>query len=813
MKMKPPILPLLLGITWACLAEDRVIYLVLMEGDPVAFHQGVRPLEHGKRCKAYAKRLVESHDKVLESNLEVGSFKKLYSYTHIVNGFAVHATPSQVNKLKSAQGVSLIEKDRGAKLMTTYTPRYLGLTGPTGMWTQEGGEENAGDGIVIGIIDTGIDPTHLSFAYDPLNPFQAGLPQFSGGVCEAGPHFPSTSCNGKIVSAKYFAAGAAASMPLNASKDFLSPFDAVGHGSHVASTAAGNSRVPVIVDDFMYGWASGMAPRARIAVYKPIYPDVGTLADVVSAIDQAVKDGVDIITLSIGPDEPPEDTLTFLNVFDIFLLFARRAGIFVVQAAGNKGPAASSIVSYSPWAMGVGSSTTDRSFTTELVLGDGRKISGIGLSGPTFGEGFLQFRLVLAKDAVIVNGSFPPSPPYIEECQNPEALDPRLVQGSVVICSFSEGFLNGTSTLSAIFDTAKALGFMGFVFIANPMYGDFIAHPIPFSLPGIMIPKIANVQVLLEYYNSQTYRDERGAAARFNGRASIKEGRVASFSEQAPIVSRFSSRGPDIIDNNLNLADVLKPDILAPGDLIWAAWSPTSVADPILSGYRFALLSGTSMATPHVAGIAALIKQSHPSWTPSMIASAISTTASTFDNRGEPIMAEGSNLTQLYPSTPHDHGAGLINPSRALDPGLVFSSGFEDYISFLCSLPNMDPATVRTTTGKTCDFPIPNQPADLNLPSITISALTGSQTTKRAVTNVASKPETYLCSILQPGGVEVTVNPPWFIIAPAETQDLEIKLNVTQAADGFSFGKIVLTGSLDHIVRIPLSVFPISVAN
>ncbi|XXG56177.1 hypothetical protein AAC387_Pa03g3661 [Persea americana] len=762
--------------------------------------------------KAYAKKLEEHHDQLLASNLEPGTYDKLYSFSHVVNGFAVHTTPSQAKKLESAQGVRLVEKDRGAKLMTTYTPTYLGLTGPGGVWAQggEGGEEKAGDGMVIGIIDTGIDPTHPSFSYDPHNPFRANLStRFSGCTCQTGPDFPVNSCNGKIITARYFAAGAAT---LNISKDYLSPFDAVGHGSHVASIAAGNSKVPVITNGFMYGWASGMAPRARIAVYKAIYPEGGTLADVVSAIDQAAKDGVDVITLSIGPDEPPEDTLTFLSMFDIFLLHAHRAGIFVAQAAGNKGPSPSSVVSYSPWTMGVGSCNTDRGYSSNLLLGDGRKLQGIGVSGPTLGNGVLQFKLVLAKDAVIGNGSFPRTPPYVDECQYPGALDPAAVLGSVVICTFSTGFLNGSSNFTAILNTAKLLGFMGFVFVANPKYGDFIAQPLPFPIPGIMIPKIADVQILMDYYQRQSSRDWKGAVVKYSGTAAILEGRIATFGEQAPIVNRFSSRGPDIIDNHMNLADVLKPDIVAPGHLVWAAWSRVSISESILKGYSFALLSGTSMATPHVAGIAALVKQSHSSWTPSMIASAISATATKYDNRGEIIMAEGPNITQLYPSTPHDHGAGLINPAGAIDPGLVFSAGFEDYVSFLCSLPKVDPAKVKAATGKECNLSSLAHSWDLNLPSVTISTLNGLQSTQRKLMNVASNQETYLCAVLKPEGVDVSVYPTRFTIGPQQTQDLEIKFNVTEALNAFRFGEIVLTGSMNHIVRLPLSVFPIAVA-
>ncbi|XP_068644721.1 subtilisin-like protease SBT2.4 [Aristolochia californica] len=789
--------------------EERSIYMVLMESDPVAFRNGDAASEHGKGRapnwpKAHAKQLVDSHDQLLASRLELGTYCKLYSFTHIVNGFAVHTSPSQAKKLELSEGVMLVEKDRGAKLMTTYTPQFLGL--PGGAWTRTG-EEKPGDGIVIGVIDTGIDPSHPSFAYDPSNPFQTDPPHFSG-ACEAGPRFLSTSCNGKLVSARYFAAGAAVSLPLNASVDFLSPFDAVGHGSHVASVAAGNSGTPVILNGFNYGHASGMAPHARIAVYKAIYPSGGTLADVVSAIDKAAEDGVDIIVLSIGPDEPPEDTLTVLNVFDVFLLYARRAGIFVVQAAGNKGPGAASVVSFSPWAVGVGACSTDRRYSNALILGNGRRLPAIGLSGPSSGQGTVQFRLVAAKDAVKVNGSFSSS--AVEECQVPEAFDPAIVRGSIVICSFLAGFLNGISTIVAVANTAEMLGFMGFVLVANPAYGDFVAPPIPFPIPGIMIPKVSYEQILSEYYQRLIRRDPRGSVIRFGAKAAIGEGRMASFAEEAPVVSRFSSRGPDIIDKWRNLVDVLKPDVLAPGDVVWGAWSPLSATEHILAGYNFAPLSGTSMAAPHVAGIAALVKQLHPSWTPSMIASAISTTASTFDNRGEPLLAEGSDLNSLHPSTHFDHGAGFINPTAALDPGLVFSSGFEDYLVFLCSLPGIDPETIKTSTGKTCNSSVCSHPSQLNLPSITVSSLNGSLSIRRRVQNMCKKPETYWSSVQEPLGVEVSLYPPWFTIVPSQSIDLEIRLKVTDVLGSFSFGQIVLTGSLNHIVTVPLSILPVS---
>ncbi|KAL9392840.1 hypothetical protein Peur_016760 [Populus x canadensis] len=224
------------------LRKYQYIFLVLLEGETLAFHGS--HLSHEGR--------------------------KLVQYT----------TPSQANKLKDATRVlNLVEKDRGAKVMTTYTPRFLGL--PQGVWTVSAGAQ-------------------------------------------------------------------AIATDLNTSVDFFSPFDVVGHGSHVAPVAAlENARVPVIVDGFYHGKASEMAPRARYAIYLLcIYNSTGTLTYVdVAAKDQATMDGsADILTLSVGPAELPEDTILFLSVCDVFMLFARGAGVFVAQAAGNHGPAFPTVV-------------------------------------------------------------------------------------------------------------------------------------------------------------------------------------------------------------------------------------------------------------------------------------------------------------------------------------------------------------------------------------------------------------------------------------------------------------------------------------
>eukprot|EP01018_Ginkgo_biloba_P026300 Gb_06235 [translate_table: standard] len=814
------------------------VYVVLMVDDPVVSYQGSIPgfpataAPSGAKVdvtrnhvQLYKKYLIERHDILLKSTLQNGTYTKLYSLHHLLNGFVVDTSDQAVERLAGADGVRHIERDWEVQKMTTHTPDFLGI--PTGVWPQLGGPQHSGEGVVIGMVDTGINPLHPSFSNSQNQSVSKRKHNFKG-KCEVGQRFPAGSCNGKIISAQHFSKAAVASGLFNATRDYASPYDSNGHGrqllfiftesflfwgllferihsSHTASIAAGNYRVPVIVNGFNYGYATGMAPRAKIAVYKAIYSFGGNMADVAAAVDKAVEDGVDILSLSLGPSRIPRFApVVFLSLLDIELLFALKAGVFVVQAAGNEGPYSSTVRSFSPWITTVAASLTDRSYNNNIQLGEGQNIAGIGLAPPTKGES--KYKMVSAIDVFYGNATSIGT----NTCQHPESyFNKDLVQGNLIICSYS--YLS-IASIMGIADTSKKLGAAGFVTI-DPNVGPEANKDISviLAVPGIILTDINSSLALMEYYNASTKRDSNGTAVEFEATAKIRDGRVAVYSGHAPIVAWFSSRGPDVTNVKFQPADVLKPNIMAPGNLIWAAWSPSSGDYQNFQGKNFAMISGTSMATPHVAGIAALIKQKYPKWTPATIASAVMTTASTVDRDGNPILAQnpGLNNKSLGPASLFDYGAGAIDPAKAMDPGLVFDTDFMKYIGFICSVPGVDQGYVRNATGVACPSTIPLS-SDLNTPSITVTKLEGSRHVRRTVKNVAGV-ESYNASIGEPEGVEVDVQPRSFTIRKNQSTSLMVILRAKRATRVFTFGKIVLRGDKGHVVQIPLAIFVKSV--
>ncbi|XP_010529345.1 PREDICTED: subtilisin-like protease SBT2.2 [Tarenaya hassleriana] len=750
--------------------------------------------------------IAQAHDSLLKRALKGEKYLKLYSYHYLINGFAVLVNPQQAERLSRRREVANIVLDFSVRTATTYTPQFMGL--PQGAWVQEGGYETAGEGIVIGFIDTGVDPTHPSFNDTGISQPPYPIPKHFSGVCEVTPDFPAGSCNRKLVGARHFAESAITRGIFNSSEDYASPFDGDGHGTHTASVAAGNHGIPVIVAGHDFGNASGIAPRAHVSVYKALYKSFGGFAaDVVAAIDQAAQDGVDIISLSITPNRRPPGVATFFNPIDMAILSAVKAGIFVVQAAGNTGPSPKSMSSFSPWIFTVGAASHDRVYSNSIVLGNNVTIPGVGLAPPT--DKGKMYRMVSALHA-LNNRTSVDKDIYVGECQDQDSFNQDLVNGNLLICSYSIRFVLGLSTIKQALDVAKNLSATGVVFYMDPYVFGFQLNPTPMDMSGIIIPSPEDSKVLLEYYNSSLERDgTTKEIVKFGAVGSIEGGLQANFSDRAPKVMYYSARGPDPEDSSLNDADILKPNLVAPGNSIWAAWSSAGTDSVEFEGEKFAIMSGTSMAAPHVAGVAALIKQKFPNFSPSAIASALSTSAILLDNKGGPIMAQRaySNPDQNQsPATPFDMGNGFVNATAALDPGLIFDTSFEDYMSFLCGINGSAPV-VFNYTGQNC-WSSSNSTitgSDLNLPSITISKLNGTKTILRLMANVAVN-ETYSVGWSPPYGVSMKVSPTRFSIASGGTQLLNVTLDASKNSSNASFGRIGLFGNMGHVINIPVSV-------
>ncbi|KAG0475625.1 hypothetical protein HPP92_015311 [Vanilla planifolia] len=771
------------------------VYIVTMEGESaINYRDGIDGFAataddsiegmdiNSESVMSYSYHLEKMHDELLDSLFEASSYKKIYSYGHLINGFSVHLSPDQAEALSKAPGVKYVEKDVKIRKLTTHTPQFLGL--PTEVWPTGGGFDRAGEDIIIGFVDSGIFPKHPSFATynsDPYGP----LPRYKG-KCEIDIQIKRSFCNGKIVGAQHFAKAAIAAGAFNPVVDFPSPLDGDGHGTHTAAVAAGNNGIPVRMHGYEFGKASGMAPRARIAVYKVLYRLFGGyVSDVVAAIEQAVQDGVDVINLSVGPNSPPSTTkTTFLNPFDAALLSAVKAGVFVAQAAGNGGPFPKTLVSFSPWITTVAAAVDDRRYKNHMVLGNGKELPGLGLSPSTHAN--KSYNLVSASDALLDSSVMKYNP---LDCQRPELLNKNLVEGG----SFF--------VVKKVSETAQSLGAAGFVVAVENSYPGTKYDPVPVAIPGILITDVGMTKSTITVRPKGLGREAIGVQAT----ASIADGLAPTLHNSAPQVALFSSRGPDVKDFSFEDADVLKPDILAPGSLIWAAWAPNGTDDANYLGEWFAMASGTSMAAPHIAGIAALVKQKHPQWSPSAIKSALMTTANTLDRSGRPLQAQqysGSEIMTLSPATPFDYGSGEVDPKAALDPGLVLDATYLDYINFLCSIPGVDSNEVLSITSSRCNA-THGKPADLNGPSITISHLVGTQTVKRTVTNVGET-ETYVVTTRMSPEVALEARPPAMTVLSGASRVVTISLTVRSVTGRYSFGEVLLKGSRGHLVRIPV---------
>ena len=720
----------------------------------------------------YKSYLESRHDAVLAS---VGGAKKLYSYGYVYNGFAAELTDAQAQKLLQTPGVLGVTRDTIAKMDTVTTPAFLGLPAPGGIWSALSGNANgnpiipngpnsagAGEGVVVGIIDSGIWPENPSFSdrdADGKLVFQQ-LPGWNG-KCVPGERFSASDCNQKLITARYFTEGfgGAASIKAQFPYEFVSARAADGHGVHTASTAAGNYRVAASADGISLGNISGMAPRARVAVYKTcwgISPEGGCPnSDNVAAIDQAVADGVDVINYSISGT-----STNFRDPVEIAFLFAADAGVFVAASAGNSGPAASTVAHPSPWITTVAASTHDRFYAGSVTLGNGAVYNGASLTGPVGPAPLVYAGDVAAPGAVLSQARL-----CYGAADGGATLDPAKVAGKIVVCD--RGVTARVNKSLAV----KEAGGVGMVLV-NPSNNSLNADL--HYVPTVHLQNTDRAAVL-------------AYAATVGATASLSQGVASVGLITAPTMASFSSRGP----LRAGAGDLLKPDVTAPGVDVLAAYSP------VAGGRDFEFLSGTSMSSPHVAGLAALMKDLYPTWSPMAIKSALMTTAYQTTKTG--------NAGQVF-GGPFDFGAGHVDPNKAMNPGIVFDSGFGDWLGFLCG--TQLPTSFCTSAG----VPVLD-PSDFNVASIAIGDLAGTQVIKRKVTNVSGQTATFTAVVSAPTGMTVSVSPSSFTLGAGKSQALTITItNVSAAVNSYQNGAIVWTSDKGHTARIPVVVRPVALA-
>ncbi|MBA0774838.1 hypothetical protein Gotri_010019 [Gossypium trilobum] len=697
--------------------------------------------------------------------------KLLYTYERVINGFSARLTAAQADKLRGLPGILSVIPDQVRQIHTTRTPHFLGLSDGVGLWQNS----YYGDGVIIGVLDTGIWPERPSFTDSGLSP----VPDTWKGICETGPDFPASACNRKVIGARAFYKGYQSHLghSIDETKESKSPRDTEGHGTHTASTAAGSVVSNASLFGFARGEARGMASKARIAAYKICWSFGCFDSDILAAMDQATADGVDVISLSVGATgyAPQYDH----DSIAIGAFGAAAHGIVVSCSAGNSGPGTYTAVNIAPWIITVGASTIDREFPADVVLGDGRIFGGVSLYyGPPLPD--FKLRLVYAGDA----GN--------RYCYM-GGISPSKVQGKIVLCD------RGGNARVEKGAAVKLAGGLGMIQANTAESGEELiadAH----LVPATMVGEIAGNEIR-EYVKKSP----------FPTATILFRGTVVGPSPPAPKVAAFSSRGP----NHLT-PEILKPDVIAPGVNILAGWTgfaaPTDLdIDP--RRVDFNIISGTSMSCPHVSGLAALLKKAYPKWSPAAIKSALMTTAYTLDNSGSTI----KDLATAEESSPFGHGAGHVDPNRALNPGLVYDIDNDDYIAFLCSIgydSNRIAVFVRGPTGSDiCEGKLAT-PGDLNYPSFSVVFYSNDHVVKykRTVKNVGTSVDVvYTAKVNAPAGVEINVSP---CKLEFSGENKTLSYEITFASDGLglhavdslqAFGSIEWSDGV-HLVRSPIAV-------
>ncbi|XP_057483565.1 subtilisin-like protease SBT1.5 [Actinidia eriantha] len=699
----------------------------------------------------------------------------VHVYKTVFNGFAARLTNQQVEELSNLPQVLGVLPDRVRQIQTTRSPEFLGLAANslTGLLA----ESDYGSNVIIGVFDTGICPERRSFNDVGLGP----VPPHWKGDCVDGEKFMKKSCNKKVIGARFFTDGYEASVgaAMNSSIEIKSPRDTDGHGTHTASTAAGRQVANASLFGYAEGVAVGIAPKARIAVYKMCWERGCLDSDILAAFDKATEDGVDVISLSVGGSTglPYE-----MDPISIGSFGAMARGIFVSASAGNGGPETFSVANVAPWVTTVGASTIDRKFPADLLLADGTVITGVSLySGkPLLKKTYLP--LIYAGNASSGNQII--GFPFGATTCLPGSLDKKLVRGKIVVCD------RGGSPRAAKGLAVKEAGGVGVIVENVDGEGEGLSAD-PHLIPGLAITESGGNK-LRTYIKSSK-----------NPRATMVFRGTQVGVRPAPVLATFSSRGPSFVSFY-----VLKPDLIAPGVDILAAWPDTVAPSELSSDPRrseFNILSGTSMSCPHVSGLAALLKGAHRDWSPAMIRSALMTTAYIHDLSGNPVLdATDYNVSNVW-----DMGAGHVDPQKAVDPGLVYDLTVNDYLDFLCASNYTEEDINRITHKSVSCKGKPHKPWDINYPAISVAFDMSSRPSKyniavtRTATHVGNGSSSYSVVVTPPRGAKVTVDPPKMTFTEkGQKKSYVVRIQMQSVPPGKLYtesGKLTWTDGKHHV--------------
>ncbi|KAJ8538094.1 hypothetical protein K7X08_014634 [Anisodus acutangulus] len=679
----------------------------------------------------------------------------LYSYDNAFHGFSVVMSEDELQALKKMPGFVSAYADKMVTIDTTHTFEFLGLNPGSGLWPAS----HYGEDVIVGVIDSGVWPESRSFTDDGMTE----IPPRWKGMCEPGQEFNASMCNKKLIGVRYFNKGVKAANP-NITISMDSGRDTQGHGTHTSSTVGGNYVEAASFFGYAKGTARGVAPRARLAIYKVLWDEGRVASDVLAGMDQAVADGVDVISISMGFNNLPlyEDPISIAS------FGATEKGILVSTSAGNAGVTPGRLHNGIPWVLTTAAGSVDRVLSGKLTLGNGQVITGWSMYPAS----------ALVNELPLI---------YNESISSCNSTSLSSFNYGIIICENGYFF-------DQIDNIARSSAPAAIYISDNPN----IFQNEQFEYPGVVIsPK--DGAAVISYVKSGV-----------NPVASISFQQTFVRSTPAPVVASYTSRGP-----SPSYQGILKPDIMAPGSLVLASWIPNVYAASIYPDIRlsneFAMISGTSMACPHSSGVAALLKGAHPEWSPAAIRSAMITGAINIDNTNSPIKDSGLNYNI---ATPLAMGAGLVNPNFALNPGLIYDATPQDYVNLLCAM-NFTRKQILTIT-RSSTYTCQNSSSDLNYPSFIAlytseTATTLSQKFVRTVTNVGDGPANYSINMVVPSNTNISVYPPRLSFT---SKYEKLRYTLTVEYSGNKTGEVVF-GSLTwvdviglHAVTSPIVVAP-----